>query len=528
MSILYRAVWSDSLITSPPLLIESFKKCTAAWIQETPDPQPLLEGNSELPLSQGRLRQVAMRSPSSKAFEVIATDGIPGDATEWVTTIRVIAQDGSMHGLVELSMSSDDVTRRISIGRPRIVHELLGIGEVPHLGSTRILRETQAIPANGIGLLLDILADPNRSLPVIVCAAPNENDDGMWLRTADKIASRTEGVAIVLTLDHVATVAFKERLGHLAIWDGGVRVYAPAIVSIESEGWRHRYYLGSRLQAAQTSTIDRIVYSVAQLSSRRKIPDVFRIFGEQSGLPSDALEDMIPALELTHAREQWEFELEVSRDEQSSLERELASANGHMARLREELISQGLTDLLWGTKHESTASIPDEVQDTSEAVMAAQLYLTKWLALPDSAIQELEDIDTAPESYNWGNKTWRGLRAIASYAEDRAGGWDKGGFWEWCASGPPLGWPATSKKLSMSESNTVQNDRKHSRARIFKVDPALHVSGELTMLAHLKISEGGGSLAPRVYFYDDTGGPTKKVHVGLVGPHHLVSNKSTN
>lgn len=48
------------------------------------------------------------------------------------------------------------------------------------------------------------------------------------------------------------------------------------------------------------------------------------------------------------------------------------------------------------------------------------------------------------------------------------------------------------------------------------------------MLAHLKISEGGGSLAPRVYFHDDTGGATGKMHIGLVGPHYLVPNKSTN
>lgn len=38
------------------------------------------------------------------------------------------------------------------------------------------------------------------------------------------------------------------------------------------------------------------------------------------------------------------------------------------------------------------------------------------------------------------------------------------------------------------------------------------------MLAHLKISEGGGNLASCVYFYDDTSGPTKRVHVGLIGP----------
>lgn len=44
------------------------------------------------------------------------------------------------------------------------------------------------------------------------------------------------------------------------------------------------------------------------------------------------------------------------------------------------------------------------------------------------------------------------------------------------------------------------------------------------MESHLKISEGGGNLAPRVYFFDDTDGPTRMVHIGFVGPHDLVPN----
>ncbi|WP_251045631.1 aldehyde dehydrogenase family protein [Arthrobacter sp. ISL-5] len=44
--------------------------------------------------------------------------------------------------------------------------------------------------------------------------------------------------------------------------------------------------------------------------------------------------------------------------------------------------------------------------------------------------------DTVPTAFTWGNNAWRGLRALMAYAEDRANGWDKGGFWEWCASGP--------------------------------------------------------------------------------------------
>ncbi|WP_337321786.1 hypothetical protein [Microbacterium istanbulense] len=528
MSVLYRAVWSDTSTRDRTTVVERLRTCVAGWTYESPDAKPLVDGVSELDVSQGRHREVSVRSMGSDSFEVISTDQVPEDPTEWATVIRVVADDDGVHTLVELSMSSDDLARRVSVGRPRIVHDLLGVVEKPHLGGSGVPIEPLAVPAAGIAILVEMLAKPERTLPIIVCAEPNPEHDDSWLRTAGTIAARAEGIAAVVTLDRAAVAAFRREFDALAIWDGGVRVYAPGIVTPDADGWRHRYYLRSRFEESPRVTVDRIVYSVAQLSTRRRVPAAFRVFGEQSGLPADALDGMVPAKDLADARERWEQDLDVARNEQSSLEKELASANGHLARLKDELIGRGLAALLWGTQHEETASIPDSVQDSSEAVLAAQMYLADWLVLPDSAIRELDDIDTAPEAFNWGNKTWRGLRALAAYAQDRAAGWEKGGFWEWCASGPVLGWPATSKKLSMTESEGVQNGGKFKGTRVFKVDTAVHSSGEVTMLAHLKISEGGGNLAPRVYFYDDTSGPTKKVHVGLVGPHYLVPNKSTN
>lgn len=76
----------------------------------------------------------------------------------------------------------------------------------------------------------------------------------------------------------------------------------------------------------------------------------------------------------------------------------------------------------------------------------------------------------------------------------------------------------------MSESETVQNNARLASKRVFKVAEAVNGSGELYMGAHLKISEGGGNLAPRVYFHDDTAGATGKVHIGFVGPHYLAPN----
>lgn len=532
MSVLYRAVWSDRASSDLEAHLNELKALGAAWTQESAEPRPLTEGHTELDISLGRHRRVDFREVSGpgsiKGFEVVASDSKQGDAAVWTTAIRVVADDGAVHTLVENLMESDDLTQRVSVGRPKIVHELLSAAGKPVLGSSALLTEPLSVPATGISILSEILASAGRALPVIVCTEPGGPHDSSWQSWANRIAGRTEGVAVVVTLDHDAVTAFRHELGDLAVWGGGIRVYAPVSVTPDSDGWRHRYYLRTRIEEATQPTIDRIVYSVAQLSTRRRVPAVFAIFAEQAGLPAHALDGMIPASELVSERDRWDFELELALDERSEVEKELARANGHLARLKEALLEQGLGDLVWGTQHEVGASVPDEVQDTSEAVLAAQTYLSKWLELPDSAPCELADIDTAPTAYAWGNNTWRGLRALAAYAEDHANGWSKGGFWEWCAEGPLLGWPATTKKLSMSESETVQNSDKLRRTRIFKVDSAVDPSGEMTMLAHLKISEGGGNLAPRIYFHDDTSGVTGKVHIGLVGPHYLVPNKSTN
>lgn len=528
MSVLYRAVWSDEASAQPEKTLEDLKDFVAAWSQETSDPAPLTEDLGELVVSQGRKRSIFYRPVNPHAFEVTVRDQMPGDTTEWTTAIRIVADEYGVHTVVENGMQSDDLTRRVSIGRPGIVHDLLELAEKPTLGGSALLTKPQELPAEDIDNLIDLLAHPERTLPAIVCSEPGGQNEGFWIRSVNSIAKRVEGIATVFTLDNDAVTAFRRKLGDLAIWGGGIRVYAPGPVEPNSDGWRHRYYLRSRLEDATQATIDRIVYSVAQLSSRRRIPDAFRAFGEQSGVSAATLDGMIPAKELEEAREEWEFNNDLALEEQSGLEKELAKAEGHLARLKKELLSRGLGDLIWGTQHETETSIPDGVQDTSEAVEAAKKHLSRWLHVPDSAVRDLQDIDTAPTSFAWGNSTWRGLRALAAYAEDRANGWNKGGFWEWCVSGPPLHWPATTKKLSMTESEGVQTGGKFKGTRVFEVDREVDPSGEITMLAHLKISEGGGNLAPRVYFHDDTRGSTGKVHVGFVGPHHLVPNQSKN
>lgn len=545
MSVLYRAMWSGGAASSMTESVKTLDSSVTPWVrgEERSEQVPrekdsteakaehalVEEGRTELNLSDGRHRVINCRRPSPEALEIITSDLRPGDQTKWTTTIRVVAHENRVYVLVENSMESDDLISRFSVGRPRVVHDLLHCTRKPVLGSNAVLSEPLAIQANAVGVLIEQLANPDRLLPMIVCSQPGGHIDTNWQKTARRIANRTEGVATVFTLDSAAVTAFRRQLGDLAIWGGGIRIYSPEVVTRESEGWHHRYYAGPRLVSSPSPTIDRIVSSVARLSARRRVLSTFDALNTHGalGTPADD-QPMIPLADLESEREQWEFDLELAVEQQGETEKQLSRANGHLARLKEALIAQGLADLVWSTKYETEASVPDEVTDTSEAVLAAQAYLSDWLAVPEAAVRDLEDIDTAPTAYVWGNSCWRGLRALAAYAQDCSRGWDGGGFWEWCAQGNLLAWPATTKKLAIKESETVQNNDRLREARRFHVDSAVDPSERIIMFAHLKIAEGGGNLAPRVYFYDDTRGKTKKVHVGFIGPHYLVPNKSTN
>lgn len=224
--------------------------------------------------------------------------------------------------------------------------------------------------------------------------------------------------------------------------------------------------------------------------------------------------------------EELEFALALEREEHAGTRAELARVSGHLDRVLAALRAAGLEHHAWGVQDPAPGGPPDEVRTVSEAVRAAERHLRAWLTISRSAARDLHGVDTAPEAAAWAATAHRGLRALAAYARARREEDFAGGFWAWCAQGGSAAvcWPASEKKLAMRESETVMGCAKYRRTRVFDVDPRVEPSGRMVMQAHLKISEGGGDLAPRIYFHDDTGGATGRVHVGFVGPHHLVPN----
>lgn len=166
------------------------------------------------------------------------------------------------------------------------------------------------------------------------------------------------------------------------------------------------------------------------------------------------------------------------------------------------------------------------VESFRELVSAAREHLS-GVVIPESAERDLHVLDASRGVKVWAASAWRGLRALDEYA--RSAEEFSGGFWEWCEhSSAAHRWPATEKKLAMRESRTVSESPDLRRLRLFEISTDVKDSGETLMEAHLKISEGGGENIPRIYFYDDSKGGTKSVHIGFIGPHRLVPNTQTS
>lgn len=535
MSILARIQWHDRPCDGIAHYLSDVRASFAAWATDGARAE-LPDGERTVALAD-RHRTVRIRSPHGRlpggdadltSFEGIVWDtmtGAVGTATRWEVVVRAVGDDERVDVVVENRVETSDPTRQPPIERPRVVDDLLAIPGAPSLGTSRLLSSPEAIPAIGVPLLVDkVLRSSGRRLPAIVCTQPNHDDEDAWLTRARLIAERARGIATVFTLDRAAARVLRERLGGLAAWDGSVRVYSPAPLDQDGDGWRHRYFLLNRFQPSWGPGVDRVIETVAALSARLPAPPTLAVFSPSSRADGDdaAPPDRVPLLEgeLADALSQ----ADALREDLEERDSEVNRLRGHLARLRSRLDEIGRPEIYWGAKDDPGTDVPDTVQDIEEAVLAAQTYLADDLCLPDGAKHDLDRLVAIPQATVWGDTTWRGLRALAAYARHCREEHFSGGFWEWCNSGFPESWPATDKKLSMTESETVRNAPKFNDRRLLPVAREVHPSGRTYMYSHLKIAEGGKDLAPRVYFHDDTDGSTGKVHIGFIGPHYLMPN----
>ncbi len=459
-------------------------------------------------------------------------DGVTGEQWVWVDVDRVSSGPSIPYAIPHGIPPGVPPAVPSGIAAPSLVCRLLdeaaAAGGRPRLGGVELGTTAREVSPTSVDELAGLIADPEREIPLVVfaCGGPSLGVNVTAAdvrRRADDAAEILAGVAAVYTVGPEAEAALAEGPGRdLVAGSGAVRLYPPVSGERGSRApWPGPWPgtpacpLDARMPPRQVTRIH------ARLRSRLR----------QVRLGSSA--ELVAATEAELARTRAEVtqmrqSLTDLRGELRTTEDDYLQALGDLEAAQDELRAERrrvreLSDRLAGATTGAPGwAVPETASTVSEAVELARRHLER-IVIADGACRGLEDLDTAIEARAWGDSAWRALRALDAYAHAATG--FNGGFWEWCQNTDAVDrWPATTKKLAMRESQTVMTNERLKEYRRLPVDRRVDPSGRILMEAHLKIAEGGGMNAPRIYFHDDTGGATGKVHVGFVGPHKYMPN----
>jgi hypothetical protein len=160
---------------------------------------------------------------------------------------------------------------------------------------------------------------------------------------------------------------------------------------------------------------------------------------------------------------------------------------------------------------------PEEVNLSVDAMKYAADLLPHLMIAPGAADRcaELDEQHAAPIT---AKRAWRALRALHDYARVKVETDWNGNLLQYCRETPAGFATFPHGDVALTESERTLGNPRCREARMFQVPPAVDPAGVVLMGAHIKVA-GIGALAARLHFHDDTGGPTKRVHVGYLGPH---------
>ncbi|MEC3978174.1 hypothetical protein [Amycolatopsis sp. H20-H5] len=478
------------------------------------------------------------------------------DGSRWTTSVRSWdgpgnAADAGSHGTwvwVDVEAVTRDSLEQVTIAAPKFMGALLVNGSSPRrldvpVSNSPLFYRGEA----GAEELASLITDAERDLPIVVFAPLptffkfTDLPEGMSVfdRFNDAVrraATMATGMAAVCQLDEDATQVFGKIMGDsYAVRDGAFRIYLPDVDPAVDEAWRHRYTVPARFIRYRDTAGKAINRAISLRAGARRAPDSYNaavnlLESARSREPGE-LQELLKIADEESAEHRIGLAaldqkyLSVVEDSQQ-LEEENNRLRGDLDEARKKLALAGPG--LWSEQTEAMALIeherlPDSADSPSVAALLAQEHFRRYLSFPIDACVDIDDIDSAVEARSWGETAWWAFRALNAYGEALASGVDPGSFWSWCNNSKhPYAWRATSKKLAMGESSAVINSTKLWPKRIFPVGTDLDKSGRMHMQAHIKIAEGGGPLAPRIYFYPSR--EMAKVYVGYFGPHRNVPN----
>ncbi|WP_420624905.1 hypothetical protein [Candidatus Poriferisodalis sp.] len=559
--VVYRAMWNDDRPGLHELAARSFRNW-ATWIHPQlgggdfePAEQHPPEGADERNGSAGSGSGNADAVRVNLRRETAAHGGVSETLLELeqeapesqsIVVLRVLTNGREGWVWVDVQMPTDQPAASSASGVHELVCALLDDAEAgggrPRLGGERIGTRPIAVEPTRqqVVPLAERLTGSSREVPYVVIAHDYLDGPGPTMARARTTARQLAGLARVYVLPAQTINPFQVVMGaDLGVQPGEARLYLPG----EHEPHRHRTLAAEMVRSDPTETgrwFGRLLQSTLVA---KEPPELYRrsqqLLGERRELlepsPDTDAAERVEALE-TEVEAVWKT-LYQTREERSAsraecdelaqqildMQEELELAQLRAEELQETLIDKEhkMVEVLVRAGEAGVALDIDasgkkypQVTSVRQALKLARANLLK-VEIPPEAEARVVELDNAIEARSWARSVFDGLLALEAYAHSGVG---FGDFREWCKSSKhPRAWYANSKKLAMRESEEVMRRSELSRLRDMPVSLRVRNSGRITMEAHLKLSNG--SLAPRLYFYDDTGSNTGKVHVGYIGPH---------
>ncbi|WP_420623164.1 hypothetical protein [Candidatus Poriferisodalis sp.] len=457
--------------------------------------------------------------------------------SRWITTLMAIVERDTSEGWLWIDIENvhSQFASKIEVAAPKLAGSLLAALSSSHRGPIKLRANEIALGPAEMPGFAERLEHPERDLPLVVFSPDYGADPSFSIERAQRSAVSLAGVAQVHLLVPTGELEFRALMGReLGVWSGACRVYMPGIDLNAPDSWRHRYFLSRNLGSRADDAAKTIARYLSPRVARQRAPQAY--VDLRSLLDVDH-ETQIQ--DLWDQNDQLEAEKKATLDdylnaatEADDFSHQLGTAQQNLRDVWIAIEAAGVLDVIATqmATHSSTDELArPEPPETCAEVPSLALQHLRLVAMPAAAPEGLNRLDNHLEGPKWARIAWRGLVALDTYARDKERGTFAGGFYEWCeSSGSDAAWP--TKKLSMVESDSVRNTPRFRDPRVRPVDERVRPEGQMFMEAHLKVAEGGGMLAPRIYFHDDTGhnSDTRMVHVGFFGPHDLVPNKSAN
>jgi hypothetical protein len=458
-------------------------------------------------------------------FRVALYEGARDDSTQVKTTFTALTGTSGSSAWVDLERwVVGDTARSWVPGAPGIVGTLV-TNESALAGSLALERRPRMLDGKEGALLADLVVDEARVVPIIVVSYNKREAD--FLAAAEnrgwEIAKRLAGIAVVRVLGEGAVSAFSRAMHEAVgpdfdVHSGAIRVYLPGLATSRVSPGSHRFIPPRRLEGRDP-----------ELAALMIAPPLFR----------RATESPPPSLWLEHGRalfsttlsaegldallEEADEEIKGLRRTAVDLERELADARQDVLDLARQLDDLGRRNAYLRQQLRTSAPGADaepppvefQPEFCSEVVEHAAEHFPRVEVHP-SIMSGAEALDEHADE-SWARKAWLAFRALHAYSEAKAIGEFDGDFKSCCEQSAvdtiiPSSWVARNETKM-----TMANDR-FRELRILPVSTEIDPNGRILMEQHIKIEQGGNP-APRIHYYDDTRGSTRKIHIGWFGPH---------